>query len=925
MQKITTLLAGFLLLTAYALKAQTSQPWTEIGPIKFPTNKVGQINGIGRIVQIKFHPTTAAKMYAVSAHALWKTTDTGKTWAVVTGTDDMPTMACASVCVDRTNENIMYLGTGDPNYYSQSLGVWKSTDGGVLFNRIGESTIGSRMAVEILQSPSTANTLLAATNDGIWKSTDAGVTWTKTQADVNFCDMRVNAAAGSNTVYAITRQAEFYKSTDFGDTWTLITSVAPAVPGSGSRIAVTPANTSVVYVSCIGSNNDKGGIIYKSTDSGNTFTQIRGDITPNLAGYSGTSGGQGNYNFDITAGWSDANTLFLVSHLVWRSLDGGVTWSQMQTNWASEIHTDMHCIRYHPLIPTQIYNCNDGGIWISTDGGSLWTPKSDGLASTEFYHMGNSHKTIGVMGGGTQDNGEVYYNINTWYTNRGGDYTPFYQFDRTLTNSAYYGATQRRELLANTTQNLSLPAAATGATRIAFSRDANIAFVGNDTIFRTSNMQTNPPTWTAIYNNSKSLKAIEPSAANTSYLFVVLNTEFYISQNATAASPVFTKQSDVPASITGGVQIATVANDQNVVYLSCGSRMYRSTDAGVTWTNISGSLPTVNVREIMTDTTSTDESTYLINNVVYYKNKNMTDWIVYSHGMPSSSQFRDIDIYYSGATKLLRVGTYGRGIWEVPLATPASVLVTGGVYEIKSAAALTRNVDVPGSATTNGTDLIIYSDGNTNNQRWQIVHLGGGYYKLVPQHATGKSMDVEGAATANGTAVQIYDSANVSQQQWRIEGNGAGYYRLVPKHAPGKSLDLNGGTDANMTKVQIWDSNNTNAQKWRFDLISSPPAPLLIAASGKQEPVQELEPAMPVRLYPNPASQSTVIEFTNAKDAAALLTVSTSDGRVVMWRKQQLVKGLNKVVLQVSELAKGIYFIKVDTGSQSVTEKLVVQ
>ena len=70
-------------------------------------------------------------------------------------------------------------------------------------------------------------------------------------------------------------------------------------------------------------------------------------------------------------------------------------------------------------------------------------------------------------------------------------------------------------------------------------------------------------------------------------------------------------------------------------------------------------------------------------------------------------------------------------------------------------------------------------------------------------------------------------------------------------------------------------------------------------------------------------TQRTLILFK--PDAAALLTVSTSDGRVVMWRKQQLVKGLNKVELQVSDLARGIYFIKVDTGSQSVTEKLVVQ
>lgn len=921
-----TYLFILLIITVQGLYAQSNQPWTEIGPIRFPTNKVGQINGIGRVVQIKFHPTTAAKMYAVSAHALWKTIDTGKTWTVVPGTDNMPTMTCASVCVDRTNENIMYLGTGDPNYYNQSLGVWKSTNGGALFTRIGESTIGTRMAVEILQSPSAVNTLLAATNDGIWKSTDAGSTWTKTQADVNFCDMRVNAASGSTTVYAITQQAEFYKSTDFGDTWTLISTVNPATSGNGSRIAVTPANPAVVYVGCTGSNTSAvGGIIYKSTDSGNTFIQVRGDISPNLAGYNNNLwGGQGNYNFDITAGWNDANTLFVVAHLVWRSQDGGVNWSKMQDRWDTEIHTDMHAIRYHPLIPTQIYSANDGGIWISTDGGSLWTPKSDGLASTEFYHMGNSHKTIGVMGGGTQDNGEVYYNVNTWYTNRGGDFSATYQFDGQLANSAYYSAGERKQLLTNTSQSLALPSPASGSVPIAFSKDVNTAFVGNDTVYRTRDLQSNPPTWSAIYNNSKSIKKLAPSVNNVNYLYLVLNTEFYLCQNALAATPVFTKQSDVPASISSGVQIATVVNDPNVVYLSCGSRMYRSTNAGVNWTNISGTLPAINIGEILTDTTSTDESTYLFNNLVYYKNKNMTDWVVYSHGMPSNSWIKDIDIYYSGSTKLLRVGTYGRGIWEVPLATTGSVLIPGGIYEIKSAAALTRNLDVQGNSTANGTNLIIYSDANTNNQRWQISPLGNGYYKLIPQNATSKVMDVEGALTTNGTAVQIYDSVNVPQQQWLIEGVGGGYYRLMPKHAPGKSLDLNAGADSNYAKVQIWDNNTSNAQKWRFDLISSPPAPLALMAVNA---LKEQQPAntYTIRLYPNPASQSATIEFSNAQDETALLTVSNTEGKVVLWRKQQLVKGINKVSLQVNELPKGIYFIKVDTGSRSATEKLVVQ
>ena len=907
--------------------AQSNQPWAEVGPIKFPTNKVGQINGIGRVVQIKFHPATAGKMYAVSAHALWKTVDTGKTWAIVPGTDDMPTMSCASVCVDRTDENTIYLGTGDPNYYSQSLGVWKSTDGGNLFTRIGETTIGARMAVEILQSPSAVNTLLAATNDGIWKSTDAGSTWTKTLTEVNFSDLRVNTATGSQTVYAVNRAAKFYKSDDFGDTWTLITTVNPATPGSGSRLAVTPGDPSVVYVGCIGSNNDKGGIIYKSVDSGNTFTLMRDDITPNLTGYNGTSAGQGNYNFDITAGWTDANTLYLVSHVVWRSQDGGATWTQLQASWAYGMHTDQHCIRYHPLINTQLYNCNDGGVWLSSDGGSTWAPKSDGLSSTEFYHIGNSHLTSGVMGGGTQDNGEVYYNINTWYCNRGGDYTPFYQFDRQLANSAYYGATQRRQLLTNTTQNLSIPSPATGAARVAFSTDPNIAFTGKDTIFITKNLQTNPPAWTSIYNVAKSLKAIEPSVNNVNYLYVMLNSEFYLSQNATAVSPVFTKQSNAPASITGGVQIATVKGNDSIVYLSCGSRMYRSADAGVTWTNISGTLPTVNIREILTDTTSADESAYIINNAVYYKNNTMTDWIVYSHGMPSNSQYRDIDIYYAGTTKLLRVGTYGRGVWEVPLATSTSILLPGGVYEIKSAAALTRNIDVPGSNTANGTGLIIYTDGNTNNQRWKLLHKGGGYYKLEPQHAPGKTMDVKGGLTANGTAVQIYDSTSVDQQLWRIEGVGNGYYRLIPKHAPGKALDLNGGVDANSTKVQIWDNNNSNAQKWRFDLITAPVAPLAISASAVQPPVTVAKEGTmnKLKIYPNPASQSTTIEFFSTRDDIALLSIADTEGKVILWRKQQVVKGLNKIAVPLQDLAKGIYFMQVNNGQQTLSEKLVVQ
>ena len=135
--------------------------WQAIGPILFPTDVSGQINGIGRVSQIKFHPSNSQKMYAVSASGgLWISNDGAETWQR-TGTDDLPGTACASVCVDYNNDQILYLGTGDANYYGSDWGIWKSTDGGAHWSA-SNNGIGNRLAVEILMHPSNNNELIAA-------------------------------------------------------------------------------------------------------------------------------------------------------------------------------------------------------------------------------------------------------------------------------------------------------------------------------------------------------------------------------------------------------------------------------------------------------------------------------------------------------------------------------------------------------------------------------------------------------------------------------------------------------------------------------------------------------------------------------------------------------------------------------------------
>ncbi|SDP91853.1 Ricin-type beta-trefoil lectin domain-like [Mucilaginibacter sp. OK268] len=145
--------------------------------------------------------------------------------------------------------------------------------------------------------------------------------------------------------------------------------------------------------------------------------------------------------------------------------------------------------------------------------------------------------------------------------------------------------------------------------------------------------------------------------------------------------------------------------------------------------------------------------------------------------------------------------------------------LTDGVYELKAACAPGRNLDVTGSGTADDTNVAVYTDGNTSNQRWQVTSLGNGYYKLAPQHTTGKVLDVTGGSSASGANVDIYTDSGSNAQKWKIVSVGSGYYKLQPACAPTLCLDVTSGTDAN-NNVEIYSDNGGGAQQWRFEKIN---------------------------------------------------------------------------------------------------------
>lgn len=647
--------------------AQPGNVWQETGPHRFPFNESGQVNGIGRISQLKFHATNPAKIYAVSSSGgVWVSTDTAGSWANV-GTDQLPHTACSAVCVDYLNDNTIYLGTGDANYYSTSLGVWKTTNGGLTWAQ-SSTGMGNRLVVELLMDPSNNQVLVAATDNGIYKTSNGGSTWTVVKSGGDFRDMQRQAGSAS-TLFAVTA-SQFWRSTDFGSTWTQITN-GVVIPGGGSgngmRIALTAADPNRVYLGMI---KDEGTIL-TSIDGGLSFTQTYHNPAQSLVGYDAAGGGQGDYNFSMTADPNNANTLFVVAHVVWRSTDAGVTWSKL-TDWWDQVHTDMHQIKFHPLVTNLLFNANDGGVWVSGDNGDSWMVKSNGLAATEIYHASQSPIRRDMVSIGTQDNGELYHAGNSWMTNRGGDWTSRSAFSYLGGSTVYYYENGKRRVVNGTEASFNLPFSLSGGLELAFNRKmTDLCFSGGMDVWRSLDLGNAAPSWTKISAFNQRVKALHSSVADSNLLYVVTSaSKIYRCDNALAASPSFTSYA-TPASTALFTSVAAIRNNPNVVYISCGNTIYRSANKGATWTNVTANLPAINIIRIYHDEFSTNEAMYVCTaKAVYYKDASMSNWNNISYNLPTVADIQDFMMYNPGnASSLIRVAYYGRGVWELPINT----------------------------------------------------------------------------------------------------------------------------------------------------------------------------------------------------------------------------------------------------------------
>jgi photosystem II stability/assembly factor-like uncharacterized protein len=733
-------------------KTSAVADWQHMGPVSVPAN-----GGAGRLNCIAFHPTNASIMWVgAPSGGLWKTTNGGQSWS--TNTDWLACIGVSDIVIHPTNPDTMYLATGDFNAGdTYSIGVLKSTDGGNTWNTTGMSydMSASRKISRMLMHPSDVNILIATTSAGIYRTTNAGDSWTLVRSG-SFSDLAFKPD-DADIVYAA-GSIGFFRSTNGGQSFSVVSGLGSTSTFNRLQLAVTPADANYVYVLASNASTNGFGGLFRSTDAGVTFSQR--STTPNILGWSNNGsdqGGQGWYDLALTASPLNKNIILTGGVNIWKSVTGGSNWT-ISAHWtgsgAPYVHADIHWLVYSPHNGNTVFACTDGGLFRSTNNGGAWTDLSNGLAISQIYRLGLSVTNPNLVISGWQDNGTNLRATNgVWARVRGGDGMECiidYSNAAIMYSTTYYGNISRSTNSGISWSSVTDNIQETGAwvtPYVMHPTTPQTLYAGYVNLYRTTNRGNS---WSKISNftGTTTLRSLAVAESNTNVIYMATTSAFYKTLNGGTA------WLNLSANLPGGGAITYIAvhpTNPSTVYItrggfSSGNKVFKSINGGTSWTNITNNLPNIPANCIVYEKGSND-GLYVGTDVgVYYTDNGLTEWIPFNDQLPNVI-VKELEIHYG--TRMIRAATYGRGVWESHLyswntgLSEAEKPARKGLNVYPSPATHQITVEIPGVEPAYTTFRIYTSDGrlvetlhqgSVNKLQIDVAALAAGSYVVEAFH-----------------------------------------------------------------------------------------------------------------------------------------------------------------------------------------------
>ncbi len=144
--------------------------------------------------------------------------------------------------------------------------------------------------------------------------------------------------------------------------------------------------------------------------------------------------------------------------------------------------------------------------------------------------------------------------------------------------------------------------------------------------------------------------------------------------------------------------------------------------------------------------------------------------------------------------------------------------VEDGIYRIKSSVDVNKVIDVKDGSTQNNASIQLWSNNDTDAQKWKIKKESDGYYSIKCLKSD-KAMDVKEANFVSGTKLQQYTYDGGNAQKWKIENLGNSLYEIKSKGNNSLNVDVSNGSSTEGTLIQIYTDNNTISQRFYLERL----------------------------------------------------------------------------------------------------------
>ena len=327
-------------------------------------------SSVGAVSVSESHPNTVyvgmgehAPRGVMTSHGdgVYKSTDAGKTWKHM---GLKGTLHISRIVIHPSNPDLVWVAAqGALHGKTQERGVYKSIDGGKTWKKVlyvNDMTGASELSIDV-HNP---EVLYAA----MWEHM-------RTPWQV------ISGGPGSG----------LYKSTDGGETWSKIHKGLPKELGK-MGIAVSRANSNLVYAIIESDSEKEKGGLFVSKDAGKSWSRVSSDHRLIQRAW---------YYIEVTPDPNNENTVYVMSADWYRSIDGGKTWEEIST-----AHGDYHDLWINPDNSKNMLITGDGGSEVTFDGGKQFS-RLDNMPTAQFYRVSTDNLFPYNVYGGQQDNTSV--------------------------------------------------------------------------------------------------------------------------------------------------------------------------------------------------------------------------------------------------------------------------------------------------------------------------------------------------------------------------------------------------------------------------------------------------------------------------------------------------------------------------------------